>query len=262
MHFIDILLVAVLVFWTLKLIRNTRAWRVVGGVAIFVILLFLSDFFHLRTVHWMLDKATVLGPVALVILLLPELRQALEGFARLGLWPNRNSNASQQLTIRSVDDIVASVVEMAASRVGALIVIERNHTLDDVIHTGVTVDSTITSPLLTTIFSKGSPLHDGAVVLRGDRVAAAAARLPLSDNEQLSKKFHMRHRAAVGLSEVTDALVLIVSEERSEVSIAVDGAIRTLPNPDAIRQRLLTEMDLVAKPSRSSRRKRENSDAK
>ncbi len=237
-HVIDILLVTYLVFRLLSLIRSTRAWRILGGIVIFVFALILSDFLQLRTLHWLLDKATLLAPVALVILLLPELRQTLEGFARLGLWPSRLNPNEGKMAARTIEEIVASVTEMSAARTGCIIVIERGTHLDDIVGNGVAMNADVSSALLGSVFYKGNPLHDGAVVMRGDRMLAAACRLPLSESTKLSSAFHMRHRAGLGISEQSDCVAIVVSEERGTISFSHDGELERVLDSNDLRTKL------------------------
>lgn len=240
-NLIDILLVAYVVYKLLSLIRSTRAWRILGGIVIFVAALFLSDYLQLKTLHWLLDKATLLAPVAVVILLLPELRQTLEGFARLGLWPER-LGAEARAGANTVEEIVAAVAELAANNIGALIVIERGTKLQDICLNGVQLNATVSAPLLGSIFYEGNPLHDGAAIIREDRVIAAACRLPLSENARLDQHLHMRHRAGLGISEQADAVVVIVSEERGTISVSIDGTLTKLPGHAELRDLLNTEI--------------------
>ncbi len=242
LNVIDILLVAYLIFRLLQLVRGTRNWRIVGGIGTFVVALFLSDLLRLHTLHWVLDKATLLAPVALVILLLPELRQTLEGFARLGLWPERLRGADHQTAARTIEEIIAGVAEMSASRLGAIIVIERSGHLDEVISSGVQVSAQVSAPLLGSIFYHGSPLHDGAVVIRGDTIAAAACRLPLSESAKLDTSVHMRHRAGLGITEQADSIAIIVSEERGSVSVAIEGTLKKLASHLELRDILNREL--------------------
>jgi diadenylate cyclase len=254
-NLIDILLVAYVVYRILSLIRSTRAWRILGGIVIFVAALFLSDYLQLKTLHWLLDKATLLAPVALVILLLPELRQTLEGFAKLGLWPER-LGGDARAAASTVEEIVAAVAEMAAANVGSLIVIERGSKLEDVAANGVQLNAQVSAPLLGSIFYEGNPLHDGAAIIRQDAVVAAACRLPLSEDIRLDHHLHMRHRAGLGISEQADCVVVIVSEERGTISVAVDGALRKLDSHGELREVLNTEVRGVHQDRPRSRRKR------
>lgn len=253
---IDVLLVAYVVYRALKLVRGTRAWRILGGIIIFVIALFLSDFFQLHTLHWILDKATVLAPVALVILLLPELRQTLEGFAKLGLWPERLLLGEENTTAtNTIEEIIASVIEMGSSQIGAIIILERNIRLDDIITTGVLINAKASATLIKSIFYYGNPLHDGAIVIRGDQIIAAACRLPLSESLQLDPNTHMRHRAGLGITEQTDAIAIIVSEERGTISVAIENRIQRISSAPELRDFLNQEVKGVPK-NRTPRKRR------
>jgi diadenylate cyclase len=238
---IDVLLVAYLVYKLLSMIRGTRAWRILGGIVIFVLALWLSSTLHLHTLYWLLDKATLLGPVALVILLLPELRQALEGFGKLGKFTEKLSGYELHTEAKSIEEIVAAVTEMAAARVGALIVLERVGSLDEVIGNGVRLDARVSAPLLNSVFYTGNPLHDGAAIIRGDIVVAAACRLPLSESSKIDSMLHMRHRAAAGVTESVDCLAIVVSEERGVISIASEGRLRRLGSHIELREILNKE---------------------
>lgn len=241
-HLIDILIVAFVVYKLLRLARGTRAWRVLGGVLIFVAALFLSDYFGLRTLHWILDKATILAPVALVILLLPELRQALEGFARLGLWPEALPRGDRKTAARTVEEVVAAVSELSSERIGALIVIERGNQLTDIAESGVILNAEVSAPFIGSIFYENNPLHDGALLIRGDKAIAAACRLPVSESPAVEGFGHLRHRAGVGITEQSDAIAIIVSEERGTISVAVDGTIRRLRDHGELRDFLNSEV--------------------
>lgn len=232
---LDIVLVTYLFYRLSLLIRGSRAWRILGGVITFLVMLFVSDRLQLNALHWLLDKATLLAPVALVILLLPELRAALEGFGKLGFWPQSITSGDRRMEGSTVEEIVASVAEMSASSTGALIVIERAANLDDIIGNGVAIDARITAPLLCSIFYEGNPLHDGAVVIQGNKVASAASRLPLSESSRMDNTLHMRHRAAVGVTEGLDCLAVVVSEERGTIRVAMDGVLRKMATHSDLR---------------------------
>jgi diadenylate cyclase len=237
-HIIDILLVAYLVYRVLSMIRGTRAWRILGGVVIFIGALFLSDYLQLKTLHWVLDKATLLAPVALVLLLLPELKQTLEGFARIGLWPEAFSR-DKGTGAQTVEEVVAAVAEMSASRLGAIIVIERGTHLEEIATNGVILNAAVSAALLDSIFYHGNPLHDGAVIIRSDT---------------------MRHRAGIGISEQSDAIAIIVSEEKGTVSVAIDGAIRRLSGHIELRDVLNKELRNGDEQGRRGRRRKDRSD--
>lgn len=240
-HVFDILVVAYLNYRLLSLTRGSRAWRILGGIVAFVLLLFLSNWLELSTLHWILDKATLLAPVALVILLLPELRQALEGVGKLGFWPRRLAGLEMHTAERTVDAIAHAASELAAACVGALIVVEREASLEEVIANGVRLEARVSGPLIGAIFFDQNPLHDGAAIIRGDQVVAAACRLPLSESPTLAQNLHMRHRAAVGVTEGNDSVAIVVSEERGTISLASDGILRVV-NPQELRDILNREL--------------------
>lgn len=240
-HVFDILLVAYLNYRLLSLTRGSRAWRILGGIVAFVLLLVISSYLKLQTLNWILDKATLLAPVALVILLLPELRQALEGVGKLGFWPKRISTMESNTDLKTVDAIVQAAAELASARVGALIVIEREASLDEIIANGVRLDAKVSAPLLGSIFYDQNPLHDGAAIIRGNELVAAACRLPLSESAGLDRTLHMRHRAAVGVTEGRDCISVVVSEERGKISVATDG-ILTVLTPTELRSTLNAEL--------------------
>jgi diadenylate cyclase len=239
---VDVLVVAYLLYRLLMLVRGSRAWRIVLGIVTFVFVLALSKYLQLHTLNWLMDKATILGPVALVILFLPELRQAIEGFGKLGFWPQKLGLNDTQFEAHTVEEIVAAVAELAAQSVGALIVIERGAPLDEIVANGVLVQARVSAPLIGSIFYEGNPLHDGAVVVRGDRIEAAACRLPLSESVRLDQNVHMRHRAAVGVTEMLDCISIVVSEERGTISIAADGRLRRLATHLELRDFLNREL--------------------
>jgi diadenylate cyclase len=222
---LDILVVAYLAYRLLLLVRGGRAWRILLGVTAYLVVWFVSGLIGLQTLHFLLDKGLLLGPVALVILFLPELRAALEGFGGLGAWTEKLAGRGGDTTERTIEAIVAAVKSLSKDFVGALIVIERQRSLDDIARTGVLLDARVSAPLLCSLFHSGNPLHDGAVLIRGDRVLAASCLLPSSDRS-LSAHLHMRHRAGLGVTEETDAVCVIVSEERGTVSLAWGGRMR------------------------------------
>jgi diadenylate cyclase len=242
LHVIDILLVAYLIYRVLLLVRGSRAWRIVWGIVIFIVLLLMSRALQLTALSAILQSATVLGPVALVILLLPELRQALEGIGKVGTITRRLGSDAPNLEAHTVEEMVAAVTEMAASNVGALIVVEKGAPLEDIVANGVRLDAEVSSPLLGSIFYEGNPLHDGAAVVRANKIVAAACRLPLSESMRLDKTLHMRHRAAVGVTEQLDCLAIVVSEERGVIRVSSEGRLRTIGSPGELREVLNREL--------------------
>lgn len=249
-HWADIALVTFLIYRLLLMIRGTQAWRIVTGIAAYVILLGVSKFLQLDTLNYILDKATLLAPVAIAIIFLPELRQALEGFGKL--LPQKIGASESSVEAHVVEEIVAAASEMSESKIGAIIVIERDAQLDSIISNGTPIDATISAPLLGAIFFEGNPLHDGAAVVRKGRVVAAACRLPLSDSITLDSHVHMRHRAGVGVTETNDCLTIIISEERGKISLAKEGKLHILSGSGQLREVLTAELrgDVTERTSR------------
>ena len=223
---IDILLIAVIVYQMLKLIKETRAMQLVKGVLILFAILEISSWLHLNTLNYLLKSAMQVGMFAVVVIFQPELRSILEkmGRSKVGRLINIATGPSdtQEHAIR---EIVKAAENMSQTKTGALIVMERETKLGDVIGTGTLIDAEVSSALLENIFVPKTPLHDGAVIIRGDRVHTAGCLLPLTSNENLSRELGTRHRAALGISEASDAFVVVVSEETGKISIAVNGSL-------------------------------------
>ena len=261
-HAIDILLVALVNYQVLKLIKGTRALRVSLALTAFVLMLGLSHFLHLDTLYWLLDKAALLGPVALVILFFPELRQAMEGV--LSLVPQIETTTTEA---RTIEELIAAMAELSSQSTGALVVIGRSASLSEIVNSGVELDAKISAPLMCSIFFEKNPLHDGAVVVMGDKIVAAACRLPLSETSRLDKSYHMRHRAAVGVTEALDCVALVVSEERGTMSLAINGRLEKINTVTDLRQRLNhelrgEEMGSPEKPRRTRMRRHREEVAK
>ncbi|MBL8048631.1 MAG: TIGR00159 family protein [Chthonomonas sp.] len=236
---VDILLVALILYKLISMVRSSRAWRLLIGIIVFVAALIISDMLQLRTLHWILDKATLLAPVALVILFLPELRKTLEGFGKLGEFTERGQTPKDGvMSYATLEEIVAAVAELSSTKTGALIVLERGGDLDDICQTGVPLRAQVTASLLGSIFFDQGPLHDGAAVIRRNEIAAAACRLPLSESPHIASHLHMRHRAGIGLSEQIDAFVIVVSEERGTIGLAQSGVMETFADSNSLRDRL------------------------
>lgn len=235
---VDIFAVAWLIYRLLLLAKGTRAWQIIGGLTIFFVAVVVSDWLRLDTLHWLLRQAFPLGPVALVILFLPELRHALEEFGRPGFWGRSFGLVASEKMSEMIDAVVAAVATMSVKRIGALIVFERQTGLEDIIQTGTPLDAEPTSALIGTIFYKGTPLHDGALIVQRDRLAAAGCTLPLTDSPRVDAAVHTRHKAAIGMSEASDAVVVVVSEETGIISIAVEGKLIRGLRDDTLRARL------------------------
>jgi len=234
---IDILLVGYIIYTVIVFIRETRAVQLVKGLLLLVVATYLSELFHLHTLNYILKGVLTLGAVALIIVFQPELRRALERIGRGKLFAGRGRSDASRID-SSLGAIVRSVQYFAKNRVGALIVFERDTALSDIIETGVEIDGRITEELLGTIFFVGTPLHDGAAVIRGLKIEAAGCVLPLTSDLSLNKELGTRHRAAIGLSEISDALVLVVSEETGTISIAMNGRITRKLSPKTVEKTL------------------------
>lgn len=236
---VDVLVVAYLLYRLLMLARGRRAWQILIGIGVFFGLLWASERLGLVTLHWLLKQVTPLGPVAVVILLYPELRELLERWGHLDFWGGSLVRPRQQNVTEMIEAVVTAATLLSARKTGALIVLERETGLDDVVATGTRLDAAVTSELLTTLFYVGTALHDGAAILHEGRVVAAGCTLPLTTEANVSSNVHMRHRAAMGVSETTDALVVVVSEETGTISIAQGGKLLRGLKPDVLRERLL-----------------------
>lgn len=247
---LDVLFVAAIIYSLLMLARGTRAWKIFSGLAVFFGIYLLSDFLQFRTLNWLLRQIVPLAPVALVILFYPELRYALEEVGRVQFWRSRVLMLPQESVQHLVGEIVRVCVTMSSKRIGALIVIEREEGLDDLIATGVPLDAEVSEELLSTLFHPGTPLHDGAVMIRGDRVIAAGCVLPLSDRPNIGSEIHTRHRAAIGVTERSDALVVVVSEETGSISLGAGGHLVRGLKEEALQQRLLGALEPLASTER------------
>lgn len=222
---IDILIVAFVVYKVLGFIRETRAEQLIKGLLILVAATFLAEAFDLYTISWILNGTLTLGVIALVIVFQPELRRGLEYVGRSKIVKSPFGQFDKEKAKLIVSSFTKAIDEFSKSKTGALIVVERETALSDVAETGTTLNALVSTELLGNIFYEGAPLHDGAVIIRGDRVMAAGCVLPLTQNNQLSSELGTRHRAALGITENSDALVLIVSEETGIISMADNGRL-------------------------------------
>ena len=233
---IDILLVAYMIYRLMNLIRGTRATTLIKGLAIIFVASVVARLFNLKTVSWLLDRGTTVILVALPVVFYPELRRALEQIGKGQLF-SRFNVASRAEIDQTVEQIVSACVGLSARRVGALIAIEREIGLQEYADTGIRVDALVSKELISTIFEPKSLLHDGSVIIRDERIVSAACVLPLTER-QIDKRLGTRHRAAVGLSEQTDALIVVVSEETGVVSLAVGGRLIRYLNEKRLKELL------------------------
>lgn len=225
--FIDILIVAYIFYKIFMFMKDTRAGQVLKGIVLLLVVTQLSEIFKLHTLNWILLNSLNIGVVATIIIFQPELRAGLEhiGRTKLSFFYKNQSNIKEEDFNRYIDEIVESLYSLSRQKIGALIIMERQTKLGDIISTGTTLDAQISRQLLINIFIPNTPLHDGAVIIRGNKIKAAACFLPLTQSKDLSKDLGTRHRSAVGVSEVSDCISLIVSEETGAVSIAKAGKI-------------------------------------
>ncbi|MEO7716795.1 MAG: diadenylate cyclase CdaA [Capsulimonas sp.] len=236
---VDILVVAYLIYHLIMLAKGTRAWQIISGLLIFVLILWFSDWAHLTALNWLLKQMFLLGPVAIVILFYPELRHALEEVGRVGFWGKNFVGLEKEDVSVMVAELVRAASFLSDKKIGALVVLERETGLTEIIGTGTLMNAVISAELLETIFYPGCPLHDGAAIVRRDRIVAAGCTLPLSDNRDIGAMVHTRHKAALGMSEQSDALVLVVSEETGIISVAFEGKMVRGLRDDALRDRLM-----------------------
>lgn len=222
---VDVGVVAYVIYRGLLLIRGTRAGQVAKGLAVLVIVAFLSDRLGLTTINWILDQLGLVIMVALPVVFQPELRRALAYLGRGNIFARSFSLLGVEDVSRLIKELVRTVGVLAKNRTGALIVLERETRLNDYIETGIKIDGVVSAEFLVNIFMPRTPLHDGAAIIRGDRVVAAGCFLPLTDSPYLSRQLGTRHRAALGISEVSDAVAVVVSEETGTISVAEGGKL-------------------------------------
>ena len=254
---VEIIIISFLVYQVLMWIRNTRAWSLLKGVLIILAFLLLAVIFQLTTILWIAEKMFSIAVIAIVVILQPELRRALErlGQKRFAFSFLMFDNAKEddgRFSDKTLNEIVKASMEMGKAKTGALIVIEKETSLAEYERTGIEIDAVLTNQLLINIFEHNTPLHDGAVIVRGNRVTWATCYLPLSDSMSLSKDLGTRHRAGVGISEVTDSMTVIVSEETGRISVAYEGNLRRNLDAESLREQLRR----IQNKGSESRRKR------
>ncbi len=237
---IDITIVAYVIYKIALLARETRAWQLIKGILVIVIAYKAGDILGLKTIAFILKNTLQYLAIALVVLFQPELRRALEqiGRSRFRNILNLDEENTVIQTTTVVEEVVKAVTELSKSFTGALIIIERDTKIGEVINTGVRLDSYVTSELLINIFTPNTPLHDGAVIIRANKIMAASCFLPLTDNPNLSKELGTRHRAALGITEVSDSIAVVVSEETGKISFALNGGLTRNLTPDMLRKAL------------------------
>lgn len=238
---IDVGIVSFIIYKMMLLVRGTRAVQLLKGIFVLVATWAISTWFNLYTLKWLMNQMFTFGIVTILILFQPELRRVLEQLGRGGFF-SRSATLDSSGLSEQIDEIIRATRSMAKRRVGALIVFERKTGLTEMVESGIAMESKISSELLMNIFTPNSPLHDGAVIIRGNQIMAAGCYLPLSENPFISKELGTRHRAAIGVSEVSDAISLIVSEETGQVSLSINGLIVRDINEESLISKLHEEL--------------------
>ena len=254
---LEIIIIAFALYHVTFWVKRTRAWTLVKGVFVLFSAYIVAYILDMSVILWVFDKTIGLGITALLIVFQPELRKALEELGQKKIVSSilpfdENKDRNIRFTDRTVNEIVRATSELAKAKTGALIIMEKDIILSEYERTGIIIDSAISSQLLINIFEHNTPLHDGAVIIRGNRITSATCYLPLSDNMGLSKDLGTRHRAAVGISEVSDSLTVIVSEETGMISVAVGGKLLRNIDGDLLRRKL---NDFQGKPSEEKPKK-------
>ena len=224
-------------------VKKTRAWALVKGILILFLCYIIAYLLDMSVILWIFNKTLAIGITALLIVFQPELRKALEELGKKNIVRSivpfdEQKDKNKRFSDKSINEIIRATVEMANVKTGALIILEKDIVLSEYERTGINLDSAISSQLLINIFEHNTPLHDGAVIIRGDRIVAATCYLPLSDNLGLSKELGTRHRAGVGISEVSDSLTIIVSEETGKISVAIGGKLLRNVDGDLLRKQI------------------------
>ncbi len=239
----EIIILAIILYEFMAWVKTTRAFALLKGIIVILVFLIIAYIFDFTTILWIAGKVINIAIIAVVIIFQPELRKALEQLGQKKYFKSilpftEKKDKGERFSDKTVNELVRACFELAKNKTGALIVIEQDILLTDYEKTGIPVDGIVTSQLLINIFEHNTPLHDGAVIVRGDRIVSATCYLPLSDNMQISKELGTRHRAAVGISEVTDTMTLVVSEETGNVSIAIAGELIRAVDQDYLKKKL------------------------
>ena len=255
---VEIIIISFLIFHILVWIKTTKAWSLLKGILVIAVFVLIAAYFEMNTILWIVNNMFGVAVTAVIVILQPELRKAIEELGRKNIFSSivpfelGKTVAEGRFSDKTINEIARACVEMGKVKTGALIVVEQNQSLAEYERTGIDVDGIVTSQLLINIFEHNTPLHDGAVIIRGNRVTSATCYLPLSDNMLLSKELGTRHRAGVGISEVTDSMTVIVSEETGRISIAYEGNLERNLDGDTLKERL---REIQGKPAEGKRRK-------
>ncbi|MFG6356074.1 MAG: diadenylate cyclase CdaA [Acetatifactor sp.] len=258
---LEILIIAFLLYHIMLWIQKTRAWTLLKGLLVILFFWVVASYFKMSTILWLGQNVFGFAVTAVVVVLQPELRKALEELGNKNLIANalpfdNGRNRDNSFTEKTVNEITRACVEMSKVKTGALIVIEQKESLAEYERTGIDVDGIVTSQLLINIFEHNTPLHDGAVIVRGNRITSATCYLPQTDNGDISKEVGTRHRAGVGISEVTDSVTVIVSEQTGKISITVGGQLERGFDGDSLKRRLMELTNLTEETGKVRRKKK------
>ncbi len=254
---IDLTIVIFLLYCFFKVVKGSRAWQLIKGIAFVVIATWISGLLNLKILNWFLTGIMNIGVIAIIVIFQPELRRALEQLGTNKL--TRLFGIDKDLATKTKEDIykvVIAATELSKTKTGALIVYERDIKIQDIISTGIPMNAEVSPQLLVNIFEPKTPLHDGAVIISGNKIAAAACVLPLSDDKDISKELGTRHRAAIGISKESDSIVVIVSEETGKISVAKDGTLIADVREDVLKKILIS--NIVTKRFASEKADRKN----
>lgn len=258
---LEIIILSYLIYHIILWFKNTRAWTLLKGIAVLLILMSISYVFKLNTLMWIFKNTINVGILAVIILFQPELRRALEELGRKKILADviirdDKNVKNDKLSAETIQELVAASIEMSKNKTGALIVVEREVALGEYISTGINIDAAISKQLIVNIFEHNTPLHDGAVIIRNNRIIAATCYLPLTGRSDLNKDLGTRHRAAVGISEVSDSITIIVSEETGAISVAQGGTLTSNLDPETLRKQFSSLQNKATESRRQRRRKK------
>ncbi len=254
---IDIAIVVFLVYCFFRIVKGSRAWQLIKGIALLIIATWISGLFNLKILNWILTGIMNWGVIAIIVIFQPELRRALEQLGTNKI--TQFFGIDKDLSTRTKEDIykvVIAATELSKTKTGALIVLERDIKIQDIVNTGIPMNAEVSPQLLVNIFEPKTPLHDGAVVISGNKIAAAACVLPLADDNDISKELGTRHRAAIGISKESDSLVVVVSEETGKISVAKDGTLIADVREDVLKKILIS--NIVTKRFAAEKKERKN----
>ena len=240
---IDLAIVIFLIYYFLKIVKGSRAWQLIKGIVLLVVITWLSGLFNLKILNWILTGIMNLGVIAIIVIFQPELRRGLEQLGTNKF--TKFFGIDKDLATKTKEDIykiVIAATELSKTKIGALIVIERDIKIQDIISSGIPMNADVSPQLLVNIFEPKTPLHDGAVVISNNKIAAAACVLPLADDKDIAKELGTRHRAAIGISKESDSIVVVVSEETGKISVAKDGTLIADLREDSLKKILITNV--------------------